>query len=92
MSLSFVSLSLVMKTAIIGGGAKVHLIGAWEMMLWVGPCAKSLSHYSHGGLKGENFLDGLLNQHLPCIMVGWTQWSMLAISTGEWLSTQGMKP
>ena len=59
------SLSLMMKTAIIGGGAEAYLAGAWEMMLWVGPCAKSPSHYSHEGLKGENFLGGLLNQYLP---------------------------
>ena len=63
--LILVSLSLIMKTAIIGGGAETHLVGAWEMMLWVGPCSKSPSHYSHEGLKGENFLGGLLNQHLP---------------------------
>ena len=37
--LILVSLSLIMKTAIIGGGAETHLAGAWEMMLWVGPCA-----------------------------------------------------
>ena len=37
--LILVSLSLMMKTAIIGGGAETHLAGAWEMMLWVGPCA-----------------------------------------------------
>ena len=31
--LLLVSLSLVIKTDIIGGGVEAHLTGAWEMML-----------------------------------------------------------
>ena len=52
--LLLVSLSLVIKTAIIGRGAEAHLAGVWEMMLWIGPCAKFPSHHSHEGLKGKN--------------------------------------
>ena len=53
------------------------------MMQLVGPCAKFPNHRSHGGLKGENFPGNLLSQHLPCIMVGRIQWSMLAILIRE---------
>ena len=81
--LLLVSLSLVMRIAIIGGRVEARLTGAWGMMLLVGPCAKFPNHRSHGGLKGENFPSSLLSQHLPCIMVGRIQWSMLAILIRE---------
>ena len=51
-----------------------------------------LSHRLHVGLKEENFLNDLLSQHLPCIMVERTLWSTSATSTKEWLFTQRMKP
>ena len=87
-----VSLIHVMRTAIIGGEAKVHLTGTGVMMLWAGPCAKFLSHRLHVGLNEENFLGDLLNQRLPCIMVEQTLWSTLVTSTKEWPFTQRIKP
>ena len=45
-----VSLFHAMRTTIIGGEARVYLIGAWAMMLRVGPYVKFLSHLSHVGL------------------------------------------
>ena len=81
-----------MRTVIIGGEAKVHLIGAWVMMLWAKPCAKFLSHHLRIGLKEENFLGDLLSQHLPCIIVEQTLWSTSATSTKQWLFSQRMNP
>ena len=65
-----VSLFHVMRTAIIGGEVKVHLARAWVMML--GPYTKFLNHRLHRRLKEESYFGGLLNQRLPCIMVGQT--------------------
>ena len=80
-----------MRIAITSEWARVHLTGAWVMMLWAGLCTKFLSHLLHKGLKEENFPSDLLNQYLPCIMVEQTLWSMSATSTKEWLFTQRMK-
>ena len=80
------------RIAIISREVRVHLAKVWVMMLWAGLWTRFLSHLLHVGLKEENFLGGLLNQHSPCIMVEQTMWSTLATSTREWLFTQRMRP
>ena len=62
-----VNLFRVMRITIISGEWKVRLVKVWAMMLWAGLLIRFLNHLLLVGLREENFLDGLLSQHLPCI-------------------------
>ena len=56
-----------MKKGIIGGAnVKAHLLGAWEMMPWVGHCINSPNHLLHATLKGLYSLENSSSQPSPC--------------------------
>ena len=90
--LLLVSFSRMMRTSITSAEVEIRLPKAWEMSRWVEHSTKSSNHPSYAKSREGDFLGGSLSQRSPCIMVGWTLWSMWATLTREWLCNPRIRP